>query len=569
MKKTKNCGGGVKKSKIALVAGVMLSAGLALTGCGVNNDSQGEKQEDYSIAYDLNGGTGIENTNYVLENDSVTLPTNVTRAGYVFDGWYLDGSEVTSISKDTFKNSDKNSLTIKAKWSAIDYAITYNLDNGKLAEDVVKSYTVEDEDIILPTPTKAGYVLDGWLLNGSKVTIVSEDTIKNVDGNNIALEAKWLEAFTYSDDTKTVITGLTSDASNATEVVVPKSVTTIYGTSYSDGAFAKNTTLQKVIFEDDSQLTSIGDYAFWCCSKLACITIPNSVISIGRCAFGNCYDLTSVVIEEGSRLSSVGDCAFDCPKLQYNTYDNAEYLGNSEDKCIILVKAKSKDITSCEINEECKVIYHGAFSYCSGLTSITIPNSVISIEYNAFSYCSNLTSITIPASVTNIGESAFQECSNMVAVTFKEGIQLKNIGSYTFSHCSELTSITIPVNIVNIGKCAFSYCSKLESVFFEKGSQLISIQNDSFVNCSSLTSITIPNNVKYIGNWAFQFSNLTSVYYLGSADEWSSISIGSSNTSLTNATRYYYSETEPTDTTNKYWHYDSDGNIVVWTKSIT
>ncbi len=111
-----------------------------------------------------------------------------------------------------------------------------------------------------------------------------------------------------------------------------------------------------------------------------------------------------------------------------------------------------------------KRIGAASFSGCTGLMSITIPNSVKSIGSSAFSGCTGLTSITIPSSVTSIGEDAFYSCDNLASVTFEAGSQLDSIGSYAFSRCSSLASITIPSGVTGIGKSAFSGCSKLESI---------------------------------------------------------------------------------------------------------
>ena len=99
------------------------------------------------------------------------------------------------------------------------------------------------------------------------------------------------------------------------------------------------------------------------------------------------------------------------------------------------------------------------------------------------------------------------------------------------------------------------------------------IADNAFEYCSSLTSIVIPASVTSIGSYAFDgCSRLTSVYYKGSADEWAKISIDLFNSSLTNATIYYFSETEPAinaegaEYSGNYWHYDQGGEVVIWKK---
>ena len=232
-------------------------------------------------------------------------------------------------------------------------------------------------------------------------------------------------------------------------------------------------------------VTEIGAKAFYDCSYITSITIPNSVTSIGTGAFYNCSSLTSVLIPDS--------------------------------------------VTS---------ISNFAFEHCSSLTSVVIPDSVTSIGDNAFCNCSSLTSVVIPDSVTSIGNSAFDGCYNLTSVVI--GDSVTSIGNYTFNGCISLTAIDIPDSVTSIGNSAFDGCYNLTSVVI--GDSVTSIGSEAFYNCRSLKE----------------------VYYNGTADAWKNITIiGSWNHYLTHVTRYYYSESQPTEEGN-FWHYDANGEIEIW-----
>ncbi len=127
-----------------------------------------------------------------------------------------------------------------------------------------------------------------------------------------------------------------------------------------------------------------------------------------------------------------------------------------------------------------------AFYGCSGLTSVTIGNSVTSIGKYAFRACSGLASITIPNSVTSIGDGAFDGCSSLTSITIPNSVT--NINNRAFYGCSGLTSVTIPNSVSNIGYNAFYGCSGLTSITIPNS--VVSIAGYAFGGCSGLTSIT-------------------------------------------------------------------------------
>lgn len=143
-------------------------------------------------------------------------------------------------------------------------------------------------------------------------------------------------------------------------------------------------------------------------------------------------------------------------------------------------------------------ITHGAFSYCSDLTSVEIPGSVIEIEDGAFRGSISLKSIVIPNSVTKMGEEAFYGCSSLSSVVLSNAIT--SIEYSTFSGCGSLASIEIPNSVTHIGAGAFRNCG-LSSL--DIPNSVISIEEGMIEGCN-ITTIEIPSSVTEIDAGTFR-----------------------------------------------------------------
>ena len=294
-----------------------------------------------------------------------------------------------------------------------------------------------------------------------------------------------------------------------------------------------------------NSVTMIGSFAFYGCSGLTSVTIPNSVKVIHKFAFEGCSGLTSVTIPNS--VTDIYSHVFrNCSGLTtvYWNNDTASIEGGGDD-----MFDGCSNLTNFIFGNQVRYIPAGICSDMSYLTSVTIPNSVTSIGIYAFSNCSSLTSVTIPNSVTEICTSAFEGCSGLTSVTI--GNSVTTIGVQAFYYCSSLSSITIPNSVTMISSHAFEGCSGLTSVTI--GNSVTTIGVQAFYGCSSLSSITIPNSVTYMGNAVFKFctgltsitipnsvtsigrqafadcSNLTKTNYTGSIAEWCNIDFADSS----------------------------------------
>ena len=295
--------------------------------------------------------------------------------------------------------------------------------------------------LLLPaTVTAHDFEVDGiyYIINGNEATVTFRGTSYYEYSNEYSGSVTIPSSVTYNGTIYSVTSiGVLAfyNCSGLTSVTIPNPVTEIGYSAFSGCRGLTSVTIP-------TSLKTIGERAFKDCQSLTSVAIPNSVTTIGESAFYNCSALTSVSI--GNSVSSIGNSAFyGCGGMTSIVVASGNTTYDSRGNCNAIIETASNTlIAGC-----CNTVIPGtvtaigddAFAYCSGLTRVTIPISVTTIGHDAFRYCKGLSSVTIPNSVTSIGDMAFLECSGLKSVTIHGSVT--SIGDWAFRGCSGLTDV--------------------------------------------------------------------------------------------------------------------------------
>ena len=476
--------------------------------------AMGECGEDAIYAVDMEGvmtisGTGIvivPDDHNVREAEVLVIAEEITAiADEAFDDLTNISAvelpvSLTVIGNNAFRNCEKL-VEVKYQgdlsgWLGIEFGGSW-ANPMNYAENLYINGELVQGDIIIPEGTEK--IGDYAFCNCSGLTSVTiPDSVTDI-GDYAFSGCSGLTSITIPDSVTSIGNGAFSGCSGLTDVYYQGDLSGWLGIEFADSSanpmvYTKNVYIDGELLQGDIVIPDgtekIGDYAFYNCSGLTSIIIPGSVTDIGDYAFSGCSNLTSITIPfVGEKADGTGATYFGYIFGASVYWDNDEYVPETLKEVIIA--------GGTNIGED-------AFSGCSGLTSVTIPDSVTSIGERAFSGCSGLTSIVIPDSVTSIGGYAFLECSGLTDVYYQGdllgwlGIEFDGYDPNPMYYADNLYingellqgDVVIPDGVTSIGNYAFRGCSGLTSVTISDS--VTSIGNYAFYGCSGLTSISIP-----------------------------------------------------------------------------
>ena len=495
----------------------------------------------------------------------------------------LNGQEVFAPIVGIYTKQIQFSNLTYGQTYEIEISYDYDLNDGEGNHSIGKSYTVTvDSQTIHQTSCKLGYIvldhhicavtrnskcthevlaipstIDGYTVtkvdrftSNYLTTLILPDTITEFASSAFA-NCKNLTSVTLPQNLPVLGEKMFSGCEALADVSIPTAVKAIPNEAFYDckaltsiaipadvvtignKAF-RGSGLQTLTFARDGKLTTIGDEAFYDLKQITELTLPDALVTIGNGAFDGLNQLTELTIP--ASVERIGSSAFSfCSALQSLTFEadsKLSVIGSSAfNRC--------ERITELRLPAALYSIGDVAFAGL-GITTITIPRSVVSIGSSAFApnlvggglqeiifepnsvlqtigsgafSDTAIAKVTIPSSVTTVGAKAFYRCRSLTEVKFEQNCRLQTIGDQAFAECAWIGNIIIPASVQTIGNKAFNSCARLRTLIFEANGKLQTIASYAFAECVSLTTVSVPASVITIGERAFQNSALTTIDY--------------------------------------------------------
>lgn len=440
----------------------------------------------YEVVLDACGGEMESEDSFIYQpNTNMVLPT-ASLENYDFCGWYktsdYTGDVVEGITEET-----RGSFTLYAKWEPTEYRINYVLSNGENSVDNPLSYTVESEDFSFAQPYKSGYAFGGWYSDAkyrNEVKLLS-DMVEEV-GDEVTIYAKFIAIFTGSD----YLTGLSPEAKNDTNIVIPKQINNKNVSIIATNAF-ENGLFESLVI--DANISVIQSGAFKNCINLKSVTLnSSSIVRIEEGAFSGCTSLEAINLSTQTILKTIEKQAF------YN--------------CASLKSVDLSGTSLTSINSE-------TFKGCTVLTEVKLPTNLIKIYGGAFADCMNLSKVNFDtlSRLSTIGPRAFQNCLSILKVELNNGVDEISEGAFSGCKGLQVVDLTKANTLKIVGKEAFLNCEKLQ--ILKLNDKIEKIEEAAFKNCRLLTSVVFPASLTVIGQGAFANSGVKSIEFVD-VDNW-------------------------------------------------
>lgn len=501
---------------------------------------------EYTISYDLQGGVNsVSNpTKYTIEDQNIVLSAP-SREYYAFDGWFEKGSKVESVEVARCEN-----VKLTAKWTAIEYTITYDLDGGVCQAKLPAKYSIESEDVILSIPSKDGCKFDGWFVNGKKI-----DKIQKGSHGDLTIVAKWRgatyavqyvcdgnhdnptelavdEEYTLKDAEKTGYSfeGWHSDGSLQTRVYTvissgetvtlyakfaPVTYTLTY--DYSGGEGVENPSTYTVESEDIilNAASKIGfEFVGWFVGEEKIDIIKKGTIG-DMTLVAKWQEISPFVVENGVVKGYSGDA---------KRVVVPEIVGGEKITAIDgnLLQSIANSVEIVEIQAKIETLPQSLFFNLAKLRILTLPSSIVEMPAKLLKDCVALEEVTLPF----VGKTKYvaNDLTNrdlQYTFAYVFGHSIDGGLSYEINHSpvsisadgkheidASFSIVSIPTALKkvvildgDIIDCAFKNCKGIESISV-LGSGT-TIEQMGFVKCSSLKRLELAEGFVNFGASCF------------------------------------------------------------------